>query len=287
MAKRTRRESGKIRREIDSIQSRFFHLLSITVFIMVALAAGMALRVFPRLIWDFQAWETERLYLPQLLCGMLALVGLLTWYVLHQRRHLRETQQRLIQELVRRETAERLAVIDPLTEIYNRRYIMRAIASEASRADRQNSRFSFLMIDVNGFKEANDALGHLSGDRVLRELAQILQKTLRTSDVISRYGGDEFLVLLIDADEAMAARAVERLQEAVARWNQASPIEGYSMSISCGCATYKRGGDPAATLAAADQAMYQIKSASSTGAREVPVPNLSSRSMSRAAASGR
>jgi diguanylate cyclase (GGDEF)-like protein len=283
MSNRVRREAGIIRKEIDSVQGRFFQLLSITTSVMVVLAAGMALRIFPRLVWDIQNWETERLYLPQLLFGMVGLVGLLSWYVLQQRHRLRETQQQLIRELVRRETAERLAVIDPLTEIYNRRYIMRAISSEAARVDRQNSRFSFLMIDVNGFKAANDSLGHLPGDRILRELAQLLQKTLRTSDVISRYGGDEFLILLIDADEQMAARAVERLQEAVAKWNETAPIEGYTMSISCGFATYKQGDDPAATLAAADQAMYQIKSRFALSERAAVVEKLAPRLLSRSA----
>jgi diguanylate cyclase (GGDEF)-like protein len=283
MAERTRREAGKIRTEIDSIQSRFFHLLSITILVMLALATGMALRMFPHLIWHTHSAEIERFYMPQLLCGLVALVGLLSWYVLQQRLHLYETQQRLIRELVRRETAERLAVIDPLTEIYNRRYIMRAISSEVARTDRQNTKFSFLMIDINGFKAANDSLGHLAGDHILRELAQLLQKTLRTSDVISRYGGDEFLVLLIDADEAMAARAVERLQEAVGRWNESAPIDGYRMSISCGFATYKRGADPAAVLAIADQAMYQAK-ASFPASGSVAEP---ANSLSQATASGR
>lgn len=276
-----RREAPKIRKEIESIQSRLFQLMSITILVMMVLATGLALRIVPRMIWLYPHSQTERYYVPQLLCGLVALVGLLSWYVLQQRLHLRETQQRLIQELIRRETAERLAVIDPLTEIYNRRYIMRAIASEVARVDRQNSKFSFLMIDVNGFKAANDSLGHLAGDRILREISQILQKTLRTSDVISRYGGDEFLVLLIDADEAMADRAVQRLQDAVEKWNAAATIENYTMSISCGFATYQKGADPAEVLAAADQAMYQSKgSAEKNASAQTP------RAASRAVASG-
>jgi diguanylate cyclase (GGDEF)-like protein len=285
MAGRVRREPRKIRKEIDSIESRLFQLLLITIFVMLALAAGMALRILPRMIWNARASQGEWLYMPQLVCGLLALVGLLSWYVLQQRIHLRETQQQLIRELVRRETAERLAVIDPLTEIYNRRYIMRAISSEVARADRHNSKFSFLMIDVNGFKAANDSLGHPAGDRILRELVQLLQKTLRTSDVISRYGGDEFLVLLIDADEPMAARAVERLQQAVAKWNVTTPIEGYSLSISCGFATYRRGADPAATLATADQAMYQAKCSFSPGGTDAAAE--AANPFSRAATSSR
>jgi diguanylate cyclase (GGDEF)-like protein len=287
MGEHSRREVGSIRKEIDSVQGRFFQLLSITTFVMLALATGMALRISPRLVWNLKGWGDERMYLPQLVCGLLALVGLLSFYVVQQRRHLRETQLELIRELVRRETAERLAVIDPLTELYNRRYITRAIASEAARVNRQSSRLSFLMIDVNGFKAANDSLGHLSGDRILRELAQLLQKTLRTSDVISRYGGDEFLVLLIDADEIMAARAVERVQEAVARWNQTTPIEGYSMSISCGFAAYTQGADPTAILAAADEAMYHNKYPLSSAGRDSFVESFSPRTLSRAAASSR
>lgn len=284
MAERVRRETQKIRKEIDSIQSRFFQLLLITIFVMLALATGMALRILPRIIWNIQRFEGEKFYLPQLVGGLVALVGLLSWYVLQQRIHLRKTEQQLIRELVRRETAERLAVIDPLTEIYNRRYIMRAIASEVARADRHDSKFSFLMIDINGFKAANDSLGHPVGDRILRELVQLLQKTLRTSDVISRYGGDEFLVLLIDADESMAVRAVERLQEAVAKWNAATPIEGYSLSISCGSATYRRGADPATTLATADQAMYQAKCSFPPGGADATD---AANSFRRTAASGR
>jgi len=252
-------ELSNIRSEIDSVQGRFFHLLSITVVVMLVLATGMVLRILPKLVWNLENLSTERFYIPQLLCGLLALVALLSWYVLQQRRHLRRTQEQLITELVRRETAERLAAVDPLTETYNRRYITRAIASEAARVNRHNSKFAFLMIDVNGFKQANDSLGHLVGDQILRELAGLLQKTLRTSDVISRYGGDEFLVLLTDADDYTANGAVKRLQDAVEEWNERQPIRGYTMSISCGSAVYRAGQDPTAVLAAADQAMYGKK----------------------------
>jgi len=259
-------ELRNLRKEIDSVQGRFFHLLSITTVVMLALAGGIFLRVFPKLLWEVENLESERHYIPQLLFGLVFLVGLLSWYVIEQRRNLRLTQKQLIGELIRRETAERLAVIDPLTEIYNRRYITRAIASEAARVNRQNSTFAFLVIDVNGFKQANDSLGHLVGDRILREIATLLQRTLRTSDIISRYGGDEFLVLLIDAEETAAARTVERLQEEVERWNEENRIPGYRMSFSCGTAVFRRGADSTAVLAAADQAMYQNKCGSAIAA---------------------
>ena len=259
-------EVSRLRSEIESVQSRFFHLLSITSIVMMVLAAGFILRLFPKLVWNLETLEGEKYYIPQLLFGLFGLVGLLCWYVLQQRRFLKNTQRKLISELIRRETAERLAVVDPLTEMYNRRYMMRAIANETSRADRQNSQFSFLMIDVNGFKQANDAMGHLAGDRILRELSLLLRKTFRTSDIISRFGGDEFLVLLTEADEELAARAVERLQQAVGEWNMSEPIKGYTMAVSCGSAMYHKGDDALAVLAAADQAMYRNKPALSNDA---------------------
>jgi diguanylate cyclase (GGDEF)-like protein len=97
------------------------------------------------------------------------------------------------------------------------------------------------------------------GDRILREVGFLLQRTFRTADVISRYGGDEFLVLMVDVDAEKTASAVDRLQREVDKWNLAATIPGYNMELSCGTAIYQRGGDPKAVLAAADEAMYQDK----------------------------
>jgi diguanylate cyclase (GGDEF)-like protein len=252
-------ESTRLRKSIDSVQGRYYHLLSLSVFVMLLLAAGIVLRVYPKLAWNLQNSESERTYVPQLLCGLFFLVGLLGCYVLEQRRHLKRTQELLIQELIRRETAERLAVVDPLTELYNRRYIMQAITREVGRADRQNQKLALLMIDINGFKGINDSHGHLIGDRILREVAGLLQGTFRTTDIVSRYGGDEFLILLVDAEEKEATRAIQRLQYQVEQWNKAEPVPGYRMSLSCGASVYSRGSDVVEVLAAADRAMYEDK----------------------------
>lgn len=252
-------ELPRLRQEIDSIQGSYFHLLSLTVLVMMVLTAGILLRIYPKIFWNLQGTDAERNYVPQLLVGLFFLVGLLSCYVLEQRRRLKRTQNRLIQELIRRETAERLAVIDPLTELYNRRYIMQALTREARRADRQDLRLALVMIDVNGFKSVNDTLGHLVGDRILREVALLLESTFRATDIVSRYGGDEFLVLLVDAQENEASRAIERLRYQVAQWNHAESIAGYRMSLSCGAAAYRPNSDVVEVLAAADRAMYEDK----------------------------
>jgi len=255
-------ELERLRREIDSVQGRYYHLLSLTVLVMLMLASGILLRTYPKLLWNLQTTESERNYVPQLLVGLFFLVGLLGSYVLEQRRRLTKTQELLIQELIRRETAERLAVVDPLTELYNRRYIMQAIAREAKRADRQNQKLALLMIDINDFKNVNDNLGHIIGDRILREVATLLQGNFRTTDIVSRYGGDEFLVLMVDSEEKEAARAIERIRFHVDQWNRTGPIEGYQMGLSCGAAIYRQNSDVIEVLAAADRAMYENKNSS-------------------------
>ncbi len=251
-------ELQRLRKSIDWVDGRFSGLLTYTITVMLLLAAGIVLRAAPRVLW-MQNSDTERNYVPQLLAGLLLLVVLLSWYVLDQRNRLKKVQNRLITELVRCETAERLAIIDPLTELYNRRYITEAISKEIARASRQNSSLSFLMIDVDNFKRANDMLGHLVGDQILREVGLLLRRTFRTSDIISRYGGDEFLVLLVDSNEENASYVRRRLQNAVDIWNEAELIRGYRMCLSCGTATYKEGEDPNQIVAAADKAMYEDK----------------------------
>ncbi len=250
-------ELRELRKSIDSVEGGFSRLLSGTISVMLLLAVGMVLRVGP-VMW-LQNHEIERIYLPQLLGGLLLLVILLSCYVWQQRKHLKRIQDRLIRELVRCETAERLAIIDPLTDLYNRRYGMQAIAREIMRARRQKSSLGFLMVDVDNFKRANDLLGHLTGDRILRDVALLLQRTLRSSDIISRYGGDEFLVILIDTDNERAVSIRARLQQEIDRWNEKKLVDGYQMALSCGTAIYKDGADPEQVLAAADKAMYADK----------------------------
>ncbi len=283
MPENSNAELHRLTTEIESVQGRFSHLLSITTVVMLVLAAGLVFRILPRMFWQGESLGSEKSYLPQLLCGLFALIVLLSCYIVQQRRHLRKTQSQLVSELVRRETAEHLSVIDPLTEIYNRRYMASAIARETARADRHNSKLAFLMIDVDGFKQTNDRLGHLVGDRILKDIAALLVETFRASDVISRYGGDEFFALLVDADAEQSDRAIERLQRELDKRNRQNPMQGCRVSLSCGSAIYSRGSDPKAVLAAADKAMYRCKQQSS---QQHPVGRPTLHSVSRSAVAG-
>ena len=151
---------------------------------------------------------------------------------------------------------ERLSVTDALTGLYNRRYLMGTLASEAQRSRRLRRPFSVLLADVDHFKQYNDTHGHLGGDAALVKVAEILRKMTRGVDSVARYGGEEFLVMLIEAPIATAAAVGERIRARVA----AEEFGGGTMTVSVGAAEYPTHGDtPEELIASADAAMYQAK----------------------------
>lgn len=158
------------------------------------------------------------------------------------------------------EEVRRLAVTDDLTGLYNRRYFFEQAEREFRRAQRSRQPLSALILDVDYFKQVNDQYGHLVGDAVLRTVAQRLKKGLRETDLLGRYGGEEFSILLPEADIKSAVEVAERLQASVA----GKPIEteagSLSVQISIGVATLdERTRSLQALIKYADQAMYRAK----------------------------
>ncbi len=153
-----------------------------------------------------------------------------------------------------------LAIIDPLTGLYNRHLFNEIIEREISRADRRLERLSFIMMDLDDFKSINDTLGHLTGDKVLTDAAQLIKQAARREDLAFRFGGDEFLVLMTKAGCQEAAHMMKRLQESIERWNSEEGRRlGCVMSISTGCATCTQSCDIQSALSEADSKMYENK----------------------------
>ncbi len=111
---------------------------------------------------------------------------------------------------------QRLAVTDPLTGLYNRRYFMERASNEFKRAKRYLTPLSVIMLDIDHFKQVNDTYGHLAGDQVLQNLAKLCQSTLRAVDIIGRYGGEEFMVMLPETPLKKAQHTAERLRSEIA-----------------------------------------------------------------------
>ncbi len=177
---------------------------------------------------------------------------------IHERTHeLAEANTRLAQ----------LAVTDGLTGLYNHRHFHERLALEVERSQRSGLPLSLLMLDVDHFKQFNDAYGHPAGDEVLRQLARVLADARRANDVVARYGGEEFAVILVDTAKFTAAKVADRIRERVTAHDfsemsiqkRASPG---ALSVSLGVATFADdGSDAEALVRAADTALYAAKRA--------------------------
>ena len=168
------------------------------------------------------------------------------------------------------EALERLAETDPLTWLYNRRHFDRSLEAEINRALRAEHLLALLMVDVDKFKTINDRFGHRAGDAVLRAVANGITQAVRLYDVPTRYGGDEFAIILPEADSEIASRVARRVLEKTAA--QALPPEltaaGHAISLSIGVSTFPRpAGDASALVEFADSAMYRAKEAGGGGLR--------------------
>lgn len=158
------------------------------------------------------------------------------------------------------------AIHDPLTSAYNRRYFTQAIERELERSKRYSHPISFLMIDVNRFKEINDRFGHQTGDRVLQAVANLLGEQVRKGDTVIRYGGDEFLIVLPETSGDTDA-LVQRIHNAVAKRNKENPLIKFPITLAIGKSCWRP--ESAETIETilhkADQRMYEDKKRHGTG----------------------
>ncbi|HXN03093.1 MAG TPA: diguanylate cyclase response regulator [Candidatus Dormibacteraeota bacterium] len=156
-----------------------------------------------------------------------------------------------------------LAVNDELTGLLNRRGFLLLAEHQRSLADRKGTSLGLVFIDVDRFKTINDTCGHEEGDRALKELAGLLQRTFRRSDVVARLGGDEFIVLMTDIKGAGVQIVLDRLAKSLAAFNHETQYP-WNLSISLGVALYESAHPVTleALMASADQSMYQAKAQS-------------------------
>lgn len=155
----------------------------------------------------------------------------------------------------------RLSTTDPLTNLYNRRFLTEALGNEIQRAARLRSDLSLLMFDIDHFKRINDAYGHQAGDKVLVAVADALKEGLRTYDIAARYGGEEFVLVLPGTSLSSGRLVAERLREAVQSLKFPFHKDGLNVTVSVGIATFPTGHifDVDTLTRCADEALYRAK----------------------------
>jgi len=162
-----------------------------------------------------------------------------------------------------RDEFQRLATTDPLTGLYDRRYLAESLERECRRASRCGRPLSCLMIDIDGFKLCNDLYGHLTGDEALRQIAALIKDSVRDTDIVSRYGGEEFCVLLPETGYEGAMRLAERIRSAIGDQPLSVGKRPVSITVSIGvwATRDKEDLEPDAVLGYADAALMQAKAA--------------------------
>jgi diguanylate cyclase (GGDEF)-like protein len=189
----------------------------------------------------------------EMLLEMMIGVGIIILLFEASQSRLQDEMQRLVES---DSQVKEMGIRDRLTGLYNRHYFNDVIRRELARSARHGGALSVLLIDVDRFKEINDVRGHAVGDEVLQFVANFLTACVRESDLVFRWGGDEFLILLTQADEASAAQKAEELSRNLPRIPGA---DQFRPTLSVGWATHRPRAEFPKTLAEADARMYEMK----------------------------
>jgi diguanylate cyclase (GGDEF)-like protein len=257
---------AQVSHELARLEKRDWELWLIVSLTGVLAGAGLLAIVLPAAFLKQDNVHFEITVSRQLVLGLVALLALFNTYLVTRRLELRHLREKVISTTIQNELVRLQSFTDPLTEIYNRRSLEDMAGRFISHARRLQKPLSFILIDVDRFKEVNTRFGHLTGDVVLSEIAGLLKNSVRGSDAVIRYGGDEFLVILADTPRDTAFRVVERTKAYLRDWNQARHLDGFEVTLSIGVAEWSDGQSLDEVLDNADRQMYASKAESARAA---------------------
>ena len=229
-------------------------------FLVLGLAIlGIGLAAYGLLTAPGSAWSVQGVsqLIPPMLFGVIALLVLVNFYLAQRDAVIRGLQHELVQQKIEAELNRELALQDPVTEVYNRRYLRVMLSKEISRVKRQGKSLAVMLVDITGFRRVNESLGHTGGDVVLRQIAQLLQTKARNSDLVVRFGGDEFLLILPDTDDAGVQVLSNRIKESLADWSRRSGMTEFNLRFAIGSARYTQDRPLDDLLKAAEQRLQQ------------------------------
>jgi diguanylate cyclase (GGDEF)-like protein len=251
---------ANVNRELRKLEKRDWELWLIVTATGILVSAGLLAVLLPAAFMKSGSLHFEITVSKELSCGLLVLLTLANTYFVSRRIEFRQLRQKTISTAMQNELIRLQSFTDPLTEIYNRRSLEELAGRFIGQARRLGNPLTFLLIDVDRFKQVNTRFGHLTGDFVLTEIATLLKGSIRGADAAVRYGGDEFLIALTNTNAAGAAIVMDRIQTFLNEWNQSSSLDDFTVSLSIGMAEWTDGKTLDEVLDIADRNMYHAKS---------------------------
>lgn len=252
--------SDAVQESIRHAERREWWLWSYAVLVTMLLTVAIATFAFPALL--SQTGDAYSFSITQAVRSLVGLVLIFNVYVIYQQVQINRLRRQMTAQAFSVDKVERLAdevykvaVIDSLTGLYNRRYSRQLLEDEIARSQRHGRPLTVILFDLNNFKQVNDTHGHEAGDKVLKSFGEHLRKATRGSDVAARYGGDEFLALLPECKPGHVQYVLRRLEGVQAE------VRGERLTVcySAGWADYIPGESCDDLLGRADAALYVNK----------------------------
>lgn len=252
--------ANEIRTSLKSLDRKQWWMWSSAVLIILLLTIGVASFSFP---WLMHFGEgTYSFYLSQAVRGLVGLVLIFSVYSVYQQSQINKIREKLADQMesvakveLLTEEVYKLAVLDPLTNLHNRRSGEQRLFEEIARSRRHVRPLTILLLDLDDLKQCNDKFGHDAGDIMIRAFADCLKRAIRGSDLAVRLGGDEFMVILPECRAEEVRHVLGRLQGLEIE----CAGEKVSVTFACGWADYQPGETAEELLKRADEALYTDK----------------------------
>jgi diguanylate cyclase (GGDEF)-like protein len=232
---------------------RFREFLSVALFAIL----GYTLIILYLFLYEPERLQVELELLQLLTFSGTIIVMLFTGSSIHQLREKAKNQYIALQDAL--EKNKMLAKTDELTGLYNRRYFMEKLSQQKALAEREDSDFVLCFCDLDHFKSINDTFGHHTGDIVLQKFGEILKSSIREIDYAARFGGEEFVCLLVNTDVNNAVKVTERIRESLASFNFNDIAPSLHATVSIGVSNFRQFNTIQETLMNADNRMYRAK----------------------------
>lgn len=247
------------------LAGRDLQLWSIGLLVMMVLAIGVLSQIAPAWLQGQTKVKLDLQYVPALTLGLIALVLLLNFYLIGQRRTLDLVRYDLIREMALNHALQQAATVDAETQLFTRAALSNLMTTEISRANRFGTELSLLFLQCDNFDSLRRQKTPFTADQMLGETANLLRRTFRGSDIIVRFSKAQFLVLLPQTSLAQSAGALARVGEALDAWNIGSKFD-FELSLQYGASSVQRG-EP--SDAAIQRAQRNLRSLGGAGTQEI------------------